>query len=57
MASIEDYSPARGTLIISLNAVRDELYNLFKKQIPDVEITINERRFAVLEIEIESYDI
>lgn len=38
--------------MISLDAVRDELCNLFKKQFPDVEITINERRSAVLEIRI-----
>lgn len=38
--------------MISLDAVRDELCNLLKKQFPDAEITINERRSAILEIRI-----
>jgi len=38
--------------VISLDAVRDELCNLLKKQFPDVEITIDERRSAILEIRV-----
>ena len=34
----------------SLDALRDELCDLFKKQFPDVEFIINERRSAILEI-------
>ena len=51
-ASIEDYSPIRGTSVISLNAFRDKLCSSFTKQFPDAEITINERRSAILEIRI-----
>jgi len=32
MASIENYSSNRGTLVISLNVLRDKLCSLFKKQ-------------------------
>ena len=52
MASIEDYSSTRGTLVISLDVLRDKLCSLFKKQFPDAEISINERRSAILEIRI-----
>ena len=38
--------------MISLDAFRDNLCNLFKKQFPGLEITINERRSVILEIRI-----
>ena len=38
--------------MISLDALRDELCDLFKKQFPHVEFIINERRSATLEIRI-----
>lgn len=38
--------------MISLDALRDELCDLFKKQFPDVEFTINQRRSVTLEIRI-----
>ena len=38
--------------MLSLDALRDELCDLFKKQFPDVEFTINQRRSVTLEIRI-----
>jgi hypothetical protein len=38
--------------VISLDVFRDKLCSLFKKQFPDAEISINERRSAILEIRI-----
>ena len=38
--------------MISLDALRDELCDLFKKQFPDAKFIINERRSAILEIRI-----
>ena len=38
--------------MISLDALRDQLCDLFKKQFPDSEFTINERRSTILEIRI-----
>ena len=38
--------------MISLDALRDKLCSLFKKQFSDAEISVNERRSVILEIRI-----